>query len=512
MVVVPGDLLARLYGLYGAKLLEQNIRVFLQARGDVNKGIIKTATEDPNMFFAYNNGITATAANVEVNETPDGLIGIKSITDLQIVNGGQTTASLLYALDNNKAELTDTYVQMKLAVFDKSKLQEIVPKVAEYANTQNRIQKSDLFSTHPFNSKMEEISRVMKTPIQPGQLLTSKWFYERVRGQYRLASSKAHNKNSFLSEYPKTQVLSKTDFFKFKAASKPEPWLVSRGPQKVFVKYSKDIISQWNTNEASFDEKYFENSVVEAIIFKSVDSTIGRADWYKENRGYKDKIVPYTIAKLIHFLREQSGTELDYDIIWKNQGLSDDQINFINHIGRLVADRIKLHEGNIGEYAKKEECWEAIKRIEMDGDGFDIDTWTVSIPGNDIARIDFDNLPAVLGTDRTGRTVTLKKARKGTLYIDYRLNGRRENEVRTLANHENFGIRLEDINIRLAEELYEKSPKLLGRHPESDLEVYYKIGRNGAYWEMGDKSGSIKDQHDFRSISLSDVMNFIDNP
>ena len=60
----PGRMLASIYDRWGARLLEQNVRVFLQARGNVNKGIRNTLEKDPSMFFAYNNGITATAESV----------------------------------------------------------------------------------------------------------------------------------------------------------------------------------------------------------------------------------------------------------------------------------------------------------------------------------------------------------------------------------------------------------------------------------------------------------------
>ena len=116
LVVMPGSLLARIYGLYGARLMEQNVRTFLQARTKANKGIIRTANEEPEMFFAYNNGITATASGVKIETRENGSAGISRISDLQIVNGGQTTASLLYACDRGQADLSKVFVQMKLSI------------------------------------------------------------------------------------------------------------------------------------------------------------------------------------------------------------------------------------------------------------------------------------------------------------------------------------------------------------------------------------------------------------
>lgn len=79
LVVLPGKFLADIYGLYGARLLEQNVRVFLQARTKVNRGIIDTVRQSPGMFFAYNNGLTATASRVDIDRLSDGTLGIRSV-------------------------------------------------------------------------------------------------------------------------------------------------------------------------------------------------------------------------------------------------------------------------------------------------------------------------------------------------------------------------------------------------------------------------------------------------
>ena len=67
LLAMPGELIADLYGQYGERLLEQNVRTFLQFRGKVNKGIRNTLVNEPEMFFSYNNGISATAEEVKLN-------------------------------------------------------------------------------------------------------------------------------------------------------------------------------------------------------------------------------------------------------------------------------------------------------------------------------------------------------------------------------------------------------------------------------------------------------------
>ncbi|MCB1806879.1 MAG: AIPR family protein, partial [Candidatus Competibacteraceae bacterium] len=189
LVVIPGKILADLYEKYGARLLERNVRSFLQARAKVNRGIRSTILNEPQMFFAYNNGLTATAEHVKTRITDNGLV-IDSIQDLQIVNGGQTTASLFHTRRLDKADLSKVFVQMKLTVIDDEKNEEIVPRISEYANTQNKVNAADFFSNHPFHVRMEEFSRRLWAPARQGSQRETKWFYERARGQFADAQSK----------------------------------------------------------------------------------------------------------------------------------------------------------------------------------------------------------------------------------------------------------------------------------------------------------------------------------
>ena len=141
----------------GPRLLEQNVRVFLQARSKVNRGIRDTLIHDPEMFFAYNNGITATAQAVDIRHDRGSLL-LQRMTNFQIVNGGQTTASIHSAMRKAR-DLSQTYVQMKLSVVDSDRATVIVPKISEYANSQNRVMASDFFANHPFHIRVENFSR-----------------------------------------------------------------------------------------------------------------------------------------------------------------------------------------------------------------------------------------------------------------------------------------------------------------------------------------------------------------
>ena len=236
LVVLPGQTLSEIYGLYGARLLEANVRTFLQARTKVNKGIINTLKDAPHNFFAFNNGLTATASETTISSNNKGTF-IESVKNLQIVNGGQTTASILYAKDKEKADLANVYVQMKLSVVKPEAIEEIVPLISRYANTQNRISEADFFSSHPFHLHLEKLSRRISAPPKEGSLAGSKWFYERARGQYKdeQAYMTPGARKRFLAEYPRDQMLVKTDFAKYEMTFEGMPHIVSRGAQKCFI-------------------------------------------------------------------------------------------------------------------------------------------------------------------------------------------------------------------------------------------------------------------------------------
>jgi hypothetical protein len=164
LFAMHAPVLAKVFATYGNRLLEQNVRTYLQAKTSVNKGILKTIFENPSMFFAYNNGLTATASSVETERLADGTLGISSIKDFQIVNGGQTTASMLYARDGLKYNLDDVFVQVKLSVVGEGMLGEVVPKISEYANTQNKVSLADLASNSSVQIRLERLSNEISTP------------------------------------------------------------------------------------------------------------------------------------------------------------------------------------------------------------------------------------------------------------------------------------------------------------------------------------------------------------
>ncbi len=361
LIVIPATILAKFYEEYDSRLLEQNVRCFLQARGNVNKGIKSTIINEPSMFFAYNNGITATAENIEIENTTHGLI-IKSITDLQIVNGGQTTASLFHTSKKDKASLEGIFVQMKLSVIDKEQSEVMVPKISEYANTQNKVNAADFFSNAPFHVRIEEFSRRLWAPAKKGELRDTKWFYERARGQYADAQSSltTSEKKKFKAEQPKSQMFTKTDLAKFENVWSKTPQTVNFGAQKNFTFFAKRIGNEWKKSPDSFNESYYKKAIAKAIIFRQTEKIVSTQPWY--GGGYRANIVAYSLALIAHFCMK-AGKNVDFLKIWNTQEVPDSMIRAIEITSKIVHDEITNPPqgiSNVTEWCKKTLCWEKI--------------------------------------------------------------------------------------------------------------------------------------------------------
>jgi hypothetical protein len=362
LIVMPGEVVAKLYEKHGARLLEQNVRSFLQARGKVNKGIRTTILNEPGMFFAYNNGITATAQEVEVEHGESGL-EIVRIKDLQIVNGGQTTASLFHTKRRDKVALDDVFVQMKLSVISPEDSEIVVPRISEYANTQNRVNAADFFSNHPFHVRMEEFSRRIWAPAQSGAQRETKWFYERARGQYADAQSKLTpgEQRRFKAEYPKPQMFTKTDIAKFENAWDDHPKWVNLGAQKNFARYAARIGKAWTKGQGGFNELYFRRAIARAIIFRWTEKMVSGEPWY--NGGYRANIVAYAIAA-INELCKRADKVVDFQKCWNTQEVHPELAEALRKAAKFVNDDISQPPqgiSNISEWCKKDSCWDRIQ-------------------------------------------------------------------------------------------------------------------------------------------------------
>jgi len=382
LLVIPGEILANIYERHGSRVLESNVRSFLSNRGKVNKGIQGTLLQNPELFLPFNNGITATATAIEAVES-GGIRTITSIRDLQIVNGGQTTASLYYARRNEKVNLERAFAQVKLIVVDDSRAQELVPKISRFANTQNKVSDSDFFSNHPFHVRMEEKSRLLWTPRRPGEHHLTKWFYERTRGQFLNEKNKRSTANAkkFETEFPKTQMITKTDAAKYLVTWDQQPHVVSSGAQKNFVAFANSISTQWERSDLQFDDRFFRALVGKAILFRALESAVSQSDWYKANTGYRANIVTYAIARFALAVSELGkGQEFNFDSIWNVQSapepVLDELLGLAESVREVLVDPARPVE-NVTEWAKRQLCWDRVKELEFDFPP-ELEDWLVS--------------------------------------------------------------------------------------------------------------------------------------
>lgn len=363
LVIIPGSVLAAIYEKYGARLLERNVRAYLQARGKVNLGIRRTILDEPERFLAYNNGISATAAGVEIEPLPSGGFGMRSVTDLQIVNGGQTTASIHHLAkrdrERDKVDLDALFVQAKFTIVTPDKVDEVVPLISLYANSQNKVNAADFESNSAYHVAIEGLSRSVWAPALPGNPRMTHWFYERARGQYQDAVARQRTqaqKHDFKLVNPPRQRFTKTDLAKFENSWSQLPHIVSQGAQKNFREFT---IGLGEGEPPHVDRTFFEHLVAKAILFKGTEQIYSRM-----NLGaYRANTVTYTVA----FLSRVTQQRIDLDGLWSMQRMTPALEAMIEYTLPMVRDVLvdAPGNGNVTEWCKKSACWARVQSLDI---------------------------------------------------------------------------------------------------------------------------------------------------
>ena len=364
LAIVPGMFLHKIYYEFGSRLLEGNVRTFLSIRGKVNKGIRKTIHEEPTKFFAYNNGIACTASSVKFSK--DNKL-ITSMADLQIINGGQTTASLTSAVLKDKKNLENIFVPVKLTVIKDEDYETMIQNISKYANSQNSVKTSDLFSNHPFHRCFEDLSKRIPAPMSSEDVNNTYWFYERSRGKYEQEQFRyitQSEKNKFVKKFPKNQRIKKEELAKYyTCAELCRPDIVSKGGEKCMSFFAEHIDKEFQNNPNNFNDQFFRKAISYAILFKATDKLVKDSEWFRSETYSKPYIVAYTISKIIASL--PSGYCLDFDKIWKKQELYDSLTSEIKKVAFLTNKFINGYSGNIREYCSKEDTWKKYKEYPI---------------------------------------------------------------------------------------------------------------------------------------------------
>lgn len=356
--VISGNLLAQIYESEGQELIQKNVRSFLQATGKVNKGIKVSLANEPQMFMAYNNGISTVADSIVVeNDLNDGgVVNITEITGWQIVNGGQTTASI-YNAYKSKLPLDQVNVQIKLSVIkQKDQAEDIIHNISKYANSQNKINMSDFNANDIYHVKMERLSRSTPIPVIKGKS-TDYWFYERARGQYLVELNRQPTtaaKREFKNRCPKKRCISKTVAAKCVMAYQGYPYIVSKGLETNFVFFS-DKVSNGEFSEPS-EQSYIE-MISRVILFNSCDEIIKNLKF----GGFKAQQDYYTVA----LIGKYHSDLINPQEIWNNQTINAETKILIEKLALFVWNHFQnptVSGVNIGQWCKKEECWDLLQK------------------------------------------------------------------------------------------------------------------------------------------------------
>jgi len=358
LTAVPGEALRFIYERFGARLLEANVRSFLSVKGrGVNAGIQNTLRTSPGRFMAYNNGIVLVADEMRLGQTADGTLGIAWLKGMQIVNGGQTTASLYFAKKKfPDTDLSRVRVPAKIIVMrvqDPAKEEALVSDISRYANSQNAVRQSDLSANKPFHVEIERLSRTVYCPDGTGL-----WFYERAAGSYNTMLSREGTTPAKLRQLkeavPPSRKITKTDLAKYLNAWAGQPDVVSLGSQKNFDRFMSTLTTpDGEEPPLAPDVAAFKIMVAKAILFKSAHKLVRPMF-----QAFQANVAAYVVS----VLSNQLGDRLDLDRIWARQGVSPELLAQIAVWAREVNDI--LHKTSIGrmvsEWAKKPECREAV--------------------------------------------------------------------------------------------------------------------------------------------------------
>jgi len=381
---LPGSLLADLYAKHKTRLLERNVRVFLSERVKVNKGISNTIQNEPSMMGAYNNGLTIYADELETKMMENGLEGISMIKDFQIVNGGQTTASLFHTRRKHKVDLEEVFLQMKVMVIHESakpieldvstRLSDVlVPKIGNFSNSQNAIKPADLSSNETPHPEINSISLNYPAPDVTGGTMISYWYYENKRGSWnvkkRLEAKTSSQKKKFDLMYPKSQSFDKGKFAKVWYSYRGKPDIVSKGPAKCFADFNSNLLKEEikyaGDHGPTYWVDYFQKTVALRIIWLRLEKEIGSRVRQLIYSSYKQNLTAYTIA----VFGEKTNGKFDLKNIWNEQKVPDELFEWLMDVCDIVhqhiVDDLPKNRTHVTEWCKSEECWDKMKESRI---------------------------------------------------------------------------------------------------------------------------------------------------
>ena len=356
LCVLPATLIAELYRKYSTRILEKNVRSFLQFKG-VNQGIKETIKKTPELFIAFNNGMTITAVDSELKEE-NGQYVLKSLTDFQIVNGGQTTASIYFSKKEG-LDVSKVRVMAKINVAkntDEEKLNEFISQISIYSNAQSKVSSADLRSR---NEQLIKLKAVSESTLSP---TGKKWFFERFKGEFNtLLRKNPAAKTRINNEYPKERRFSKEELAKYYMSWGDQPHLVKKGGEKIFRLFIETLSGVEKKKALIVDRDFFEETIAKIMLFRALEKQYGAG---KNSLGQlRSAVVPYAIAIIYKYSNSiKAGSTFDLGKVWKQEVFDESFLNMTYSLMDLMNNLIKKYalSDDLGEYSKKAELWEAI--------------------------------------------------------------------------------------------------------------------------------------------------------
>ncbi|KGM39024.1 abortive phage infection protein [Aquabacterium sp. NJ1] len=357
LTAIPAEALRLLYEKFGARLLEANVRSFLSVKGKgVNAGIQNTLRSAPERFMAYNNGIVIVADEMRLGKSDEGASGIAWLKGLQIVNGGQTTASIYFTKKKYPdIDLSRVRVPAKIIVMraqDSAKEEALVSDISRFANSQNAVRQSDLSANKPFHVEIEKLSRSVYCPDGVGQ-----WFYERAAGSYNtllVREGTTPSKLKVLKDaIPTARRITKTDLAKYITAWDRKPDIVSLGSQKNFDKFMAGLTPLDGMEAPLPTVADFKAMIAKTKIYRDAQKLLRPMF-----PAFQANVTAYTVS----LLAQQLGDRIDLDRIWAKQAVSPELLAQIAVWAKEVNDVLHSSSGGkmVSEWAKRPECKEAV--------------------------------------------------------------------------------------------------------------------------------------------------------
>jgi hypothetical protein len=361
LTIIPGDLLHDIYHAYGTRLLELNVRAFLQDKVKVNQGIRDTIKDRPEYFFTYNNGLALTVEDLEIETGPSGTC-ITSMTGLQIVNGGQTTASIHLAKNKYDADLSDVRVQAKITRVEQEHLEKLVPKISKFSNAQNAVRATDFSSRHPFHIAMQRHSEAIPAPGN-----VNRWFYEKARGEYLVArdvAARTGEAGTFDEYTPKKMKVEKTDLAAAYICWSGRPDLKTKGTQTAYVAMMKALSAKGADNEEWTPSEDDYRDLISHVIMhrEAIRLSRRRGD---NKLAYPGPAAAYTLASV----SARSINRVNLKSIWEHQKVSAVFTELLENWMPQIEKEMRNscpETVNESEWFKKPECWNHIRTLKLE--------------------------------------------------------------------------------------------------------------------------------------------------